>query len=121
MIQLIHEDDVAQAIELALKPGVQGIFNVDGCKPTPLSNILNLAGCSPRSAPAGTLKGVMERLWKMRLTTFPAPELDHLRYVCMVDAQRARSALNYRPNHDLLDTMTHLRLSRLLLTTDRPR
>ena len=121
MIQLIHEDDVAQAIELALKPGVQGIFNVDGCEPTPLSNILNLAGCSPRSAPAGTLKGVMERLWKMRLTTFPAPELDHLRYVCMVDAQRARSALNYRPNHDLLDTMTHLRLSRLLLTADKPR
>jgi UDP-glucose 4-epimerase len=39
------------------------------------------------------------------VTSFPAPELDFIRYVCMVDDARARSVLGYRPRHDLLETL----------------
>ena len=37
----------------------------------------------------------------MGATSFPDPELDFIRYVCMVDDSRAREALGYAPAHDL--------------------
>ncbi|MCB9549139.1 MAG: SDR family oxidoreductase [Myxococcales bacterium] len=117
MVQLIHEDDVAMGIERALRPGAQGIFNLAGCEPAPLSRIIELAGGRPLPIPHFAAGPMLERLWKMRLTTFPAPELDHLRYVCMVDAARAREVLGYTPRYDLDATLTHLRLTRALLAS----
>ena len=89
MIQVIHEDDAARAIECALTPGVQGIFNIVGCEPAPLSQLIRLSGARPVPIPHLVADGLLNRLFSMRLTSFPAPELDHLRYVCMVDGRRA--------------------------------
>ena len=50
-------------------------------------------------------RAAVDRLFRWRVTSFPAPELDFIRYVCMVDDARARSALGYRPRHDLLETL----------------
>ncbi len=47
----------------------------------------------------------MNRLWSLHLTSFPAPELDHIRYVCMVDDRRARDVLGYAPAHDAEETV----------------
>jgi UDP-glucose 4-epimerase len=47
----------------------------------------------------------MDRLFRWRVTSFPAPELDFIRYVCMVDDTRARSVLGYEPQHTILDTL----------------
>ena len=44
MVQVIHHDDVVTAIELALTPGVRGIFNVAGPEPVPLSRLIELTG-----------------------------------------------------------------------------
>ena len=38
----------------------------------------------------------------------PAPELDHIRYVCMVDDKRAREELGYSPRHSLEQTVRAL-------------
>nr|PZN21177.1 MAG: hypothetical protein DIU78_17940 [Pseudomonadota bacterium] len=48
----------------------------------------------------------LERLFRWRVTSFPAPELDYIRYVCMVDDSRARSVLGYAPEHDLFSTLS---------------
>jgi UDP-glucose 4-epimerase len=39
------------------------------------------------------------------MTSFPAPELDFIRYVCMVDDSRARAVLGYAPRFDLERTL----------------
>jgi UDP-glucose 4-epimerase len=39
------------------------------------------------------------------MTSFPAPELDFVRYVCMVDDQRAREVLGYEPAFDIDQTL----------------
>ncbi|MEE2786577.1 MAG: SDR family oxidoreductase [Myxococcota bacterium] len=108
MVQVIHENDVARAIEACLTPGIQGIFNVAGCPPTALSELLQRAGCQPVPVPHLIADTMLERLWKMRLTTFPAPELDHLRYVCMVDGTRATKVLRFEPTCDLDETIQHV-------------
>ncbi|MGB0647712.1 MAG: hypothetical protein ACPGQS_11080, partial [Bradymonadia bacterium] len=68
----------------------------------------------PRSMPLPLLSLALNRMWKMRLTTFPAPELEHLRFVCMVDDSLARETLGFVPEYDLTDTLGHLRLTKLL-------
>ena len=44
-------------------------------------------------------------MWKMHVSSIPAPELDFIRYVCMVDDSRARSAMGYEHQHDLDSTL----------------
>ena len=39
------------------------------------------------------------------MTSFPAPELDFVRYVCMVDDGRARELLGYAPVFDIDQTL----------------
>ena len=105
MVQVIHQEDVVHAIQLALRPGLRGIFNVAGPEPLPLSRIIKLLGRGHLPIPLSLGTMVMKRLWSMRLTSFPPPELDHIRYVCMVDDKRAREVLGFSPLHTIEETV----------------
>ncbi len=105
MVQVIHERDVADAMRLALAPGMKGIFNLKGPGEIPLSRIFRLLGKRPTPVPGAVLAPVLGQLWRYRLTSFPKPELDHIRYVCMVDDTRARQELGFSPRFGLEDTV----------------
>lgn len=105
MVQIIHEADVVRALVAALQPGARGIYNVAGPEPLPLSRILKMLGRPTVPIPYTFGKAVLKRLWSLRLTSFPAPELDHIRFVCMVDDARAREELGYAPDTSLEDTV----------------
>jgi UDP-glucose 4-epimerase len=105
MVQVIHEDDVVEAIVRALSPGVRGIFNVVGPGEVPLSTILRELGKPTVPIPHPIAGPVLTALWRGKLTSFPVPELDHIRYVCMVDGTRARETLGFRPRHTLKETI----------------
>ncbi len=96
MIQVIHESDVVGALQSALSADQRGIYNIAGPDGLPLSRIIKILG-KPRIPVPHVLGGaVLKRLWSLRLTNFPPPELDHIRYVCMVDDRAARTELGYR-------------------------
>jgi UDP-glucose 4-epimerase len=105
MVQVVHEADVVSAIELALKPGIRGVFNVAGPDPVPLSCLVDMLGRPRLSVPYSIAKMVLRRMWSWRLTSFPPPELDHIRYVCMVDDRRARQVLGFRPTRSIEETV----------------
>lgn len=105
MMQVIHQDDVVRALRIALQPGVRGIFNVSGPPPVSLSRALTLLGRTQVGVPHNVARVALDRLFRLRVTSFPAPELDFIRYVCMVDDARARNTLHYQPGHDLLQTL----------------
>jgi len=105
MMQTVHQDDVVSAIAGALQPGVRGIFNIAGPPPVPLSKALDLLGRRRIPVPYGLAKGGLSGLFKLGMSRFPAPELDFIRYVCMVDDALARSTFGYRPAHDLAATL----------------
>lgn len=108
MVQVVHQDDVVSAIVAALRPGVRGIFNVAGPSPVPLSRVIEKTGRPHVPVPHMLAKTAVRRMWTVRATSFPAPELDHIRYVCMVDDKRAREVLGYQPAHDLGETVAAL-------------
>lgn len=105
MMQAIHERDVVEALTLALRPGCRGIFNLRGPGELPLSRMLRLLGKRPIAVPGLLIKGVAGSMWPSRGVGFPIPEIDHLRYICMVDDTRAREQLGFRPRYDMEQTL----------------
>jgi UDP-glucose 4-epimerase len=105
MIQVLHESDVVEAIRCALAPGKRGIFNVAGPEPLPLSHAIKILGRPSVPIPHTLGRMLVQRMWALRLTNFPAPELDHIRYVCMVDDTRAREDLGFTPKMSVDETV----------------
>jgi UDP-glucose 4-epimerase len=106
MMQAVHQDDVVAAIRLALRPGARGIFNIAGPQALPLSQAIAMLGRGHLPVPHIVARAMVDRLWKMRLTSFPAPELDFIRYVCMVDDARAREILGYSHRYGIEQTLS---------------
>jgi len=105
MVQLIHEEDVARALVLALQPGVRGVYNVTGPGEVPLSIILRELGRAPIPVPYLLLRPAMKRLFRAGLSSFPAGELDHLQYLCVVDGTRAAREMGWAPRFTLRETI----------------
>jgi UDP-glucose 4-epimerase len=101
LIQLIHVDDVVQGMQRALDVEARGIYNLAGPGVVPLSTLHRQLGHKPIPVPEPIARKVLETLWKSRLTSFPPPELAHIRYACLVDDARARRELGYAPQVDL--------------------
>jgi len=105
MVQVVHQDDVVQAILLALRPGVRGIFNIAGPPPLSLSRAISILGRASLPLPHPLARMALERLFRLRMTSFPPPELDFIRYVCMVDDSRAREVLGYAHDFGIEETL----------------
>jgi UDP-glucose 4-epimerase len=99
MIQVVHLDDVVAVLERSLAPSVRGIFNLAGPPPCPLSEALRLLGRRQLKVPHPLARVGLERLFRWRVSDHAVPELDFLRYVCMVDDRRAREILGHEPLH----------------------
>ena len=112
MIQIIHEQDVVTGIVRALKPGIRGVFNLVGPGAVPLSSLIAAAGGRRLPIPNLPFRLGTSLLYRLRLTEFPSPELDHIRYVCMVDGRHAREVLEFEPEHGVRETLEHLKTVR---------
>ncbi len=105
MVQLMHEDDLLRMIEESLNPGVRGIFNLAGTEPVPLSRILRILGKPTLPVPHPLFKLFLERAWQLRLTSFPAPELDHIRFNSVLDTSHAESVFKSLPERSLYEIL----------------
>lgn len=105
MIQVLHIDDAVEAVCLALVPGCRGVFNVAGPPPVPLSQSIARLGRTSVPVPHLLAKAALQRLWALGVVSYPGAELEHLRYVCMVDDAEARERLGFTPMNDLEATL----------------
>jgi UDP-glucose 4-epimerase len=105
MLQVIHEEDVAHAIVLALKPGVHGVMNLTGPGEVPLSVMIKELEKPTIPVPSSIFSSVVRALWRFRLSSFVMPEISHIRYVCMIDGSRARQAMGFKPQYSLKETI----------------
>lgn len=105
MVQVMHQDDVIGAIALALSSSARGVFNLAGPPPAPVSRVIDLAGRARLPVPHFMFRAALSRMFKVHASSFPAEELDFIRYVCMVDDSRAREELGYSHAHDLTETV----------------
>lgn len=103
MVQVIHAQDVVRALTIALRPGLKGVFNIIGPGPVALSGLIRAIGKTRLPLPSHLFENGLRMLWRFRLTSFPPPELDYIRYVCTLDGARAKKEMDYTPEYMLKD------------------
>ncbi|XXF76700.1 SDR family oxidoreductase [Myxococcaceae bacterium GXIMD 01537] len=97
LFQVIQEDDLVQALSLALERRIRGIFNVAGPPPMPFSVIIRETGRSPVPLPGPVIKRLLGRAGFPRLSV---GALDHLRYPIVVDTVRFKEATGFKYEFD---------------------
>lgn len=109
MVQLIHEDDVVEAMIRSLAPGLRGVFNVVGPDAIPLSCLLREMGKKVVPVPAPLFTFYLTTAFRLRLISFHPGELDHLRFVCMVDGSKFVSETGFKPHWTVRDIVEYFR------------
>ena len=97
MMQFIHEEDVSEAIALALEHGLQGVFNVTGPGEVPLHTAIHESGGNPWPLPEPIVRPMFERLFRWGLIPYPAGALDYLKYPVTVSGTRFVEATSFKP------------------------
>jgi UDP-glucose 4-epimerase len=108
MIQVIHEEDVVEAIRLAMKPGIRGIFNIVGPGEVPLRTILKILKRRTIPVPNFLLRPFTFAHWEFTHTMFQPQEWDYIKYPCIVDGSEARRVLGFEPAYTLMETITSI-------------
>ncbi len=108
MIQLLHEEDIIDAVMATLEPRVQGIFNLAGPTAAPLSMILRRLGRQTIGVPHFLARPILRHAFRLKLTSFPADEVDYIQYQCLVDDARARGTLEWKPIRSMTEILSML-------------
>jgi UDP-glucose 4-epimerase len=96
MMQFIHEEDVSEAIALALEHGLQGVFNVVGPGEVPLHTAIEETGGSALSLPEPVMRPLFSRLFRWGALPYPPGAIDYLKFPVTVSGARFAEATNFR-------------------------
>jgi UDP-glucose 4-epimerase len=109
MMQFIHEEDLAEAVALALQAGAHGVFNVAGPGAVPVEVAIRATGGTPLPIPEAAARAIFGALFRFGLYPFPPGAIDFVKYPCTVDASRFRRATGFTPLFTLEDIFASVR------------
>jgi len=107
MWQFIHEEDMANAILLALEGEKSGMYNVAGEGVIAFSHAIRLAGGSPVHIPA-FLSGAVIRGLKFAGQYFPRHLVDFFKYPVVISDKAFRKDFGYEPKISTADALRRL-------------
>jgi UDP-glucose 4-epimerase len=93
LFQFMHERDVANAIENAIRIRLRGVYNVAGPRPVPLSMLVKGTGRTSFPIPEFAFRAALGRFGLPRL---PPAALAHIKYPVVIDDKAFRNATGYR-------------------------
>lgn len=105
LFQLVHENDVIDAFELALEKDLSTDFNIVAPGVLPLSTIIKLAGRPTVPVFHPMAYPLVQAAWLAGLSPAPAPHLDYIRYLWVADGDKATRELGFRPRHSTRETV----------------
>jgi UDP-glucose 4-epimerase len=109
MVQVIHEEDVAEAIALAIEKRARGIFNLVGPGAVPLHVVISETGGTPVPLPESLLRPVIDGLFRSGLYPLPPGAMDFAKYQCTLDGSRFVAATGFAARHSLAETFSAVR------------
>ena len=96
MMQFLHEEDLSEAIALALEHGLQGVFNVTGPGEVPLHTAIRETGGSALPLPEPLMRPLFARMFRWGLSPYPAGAIDFLKYPITVSGERFVDSTSFR-------------------------
>ncbi len=109
MMQFIHEEDLSEAIALALEHRLQGVFNVIGAGEVPLHTAIRETGGTPVPLPEPLMRPLFDRLFRWGLLPYPPGAIDYLKYPVTVSGERFADATGFRPLFSLEEIFQSVR------------
>jgi UDP-glucose 4-epimerase len=112
-LPIVHADDVAEAIRLALVGRVGGAFNLASGAPLGASEVAEALGSRHLPVPASVLRAVASASWHLRLQQVDPGWVDLAFQVPVLDSARAGTELGWSPRagprETLQETVTGMR------------
>jgi UDP-glucose 4-epimerase len=105
LLQLVHEDDVADAFKLAVDEDAPGVYNIAGDGVLPYSTVRALMGKLTLPLPHFVARPLARALWTVQVADAPAGFVDFMRFMCVADTARARRKLGFAPRYDIRATI----------------
>ena len=107
-IPLIHADDVAAAIVLAVERRATGPFNLAGEPPMGRDDVAAVLGARAVHVPSGLLGALVDLTWRTRLQHIDRGWLDLAFSVPLLDCSRARTQLEWAPKWTAQEALADL-------------
>ncbi|MFY9225934.1 MAG: SDR family oxidoreductase [Blastocatellia bacterium] len=105
MMQVIHEIDMARAINACLRHNHSGIYNIVGPGELPLTEIISIVGGMPIPVLHVVGYSALQALWSLGIGPLPAPQVEYLMYPCIIDGTRFQKDFHFRPQLSLSETL----------------
>jgi UDP-glucose 4-epimerase len=102
-MQFIHEEDLSEAIVLALEKRLHGVYNVAGPGAVPLKAAIRAIGRTYISVPEPIIGYMIRQLFRFKVYRFPESALDFIKYPCTVSGERFARATGFKPLFSLED------------------
>ncbi|GLP78359.1 nucleoside-diphosphate sugar epimerase [Mycobacterium antarcticum] len=107
-IPLIHADDVASAIVLAIEARASGPFNLAAEPPMDRDDVAAVMGARAVHVPSGVLGALVDLTWRARLQHIDRGWLDLAFSVPLLNCSRARSELGWEPKWTAKEALADL-------------
>jgi UDP-glucose 4-epimerase len=105
LMQFVHEQDAAYALQMAVESRATGAFNIVGKGVLPYTTVLALLGRVPLPMPQLVARQVSKLLWATQLVGSPPSFLDFLLYLCVADGNKAKGKLGFSPRLSIKRTI----------------
>ncbi len=109
MMQFIHEEDLCEAIALALEQGLQGVYNVTGPGEVPLHTAIRETGATPIPLPEPIVRPLFRRMFDWGAWPYPDGAIDYLKYPVTLAGERFVEATGFRPLYGLEEIFRSVR------------
>jgi len=109
MIQFLHEEDLCEALALAVEKGLRGVYNVAGPGEVPLQTALREIGARPLPLPDFVARPLLERTFRAGWFPFPPGAIDYIKYTCTINGKRFVDATGFRPQYSLKEIFRSVR------------
>ena len=105
LMQVIHEDDWAEAIALALTREVRGVFNVTGAGQLPLRTAIAEMRSEPLALPEFLLRPWIRASFAAGLVPWPEGAIDLVKFPVVVSGEAFVEATGWKPLYSLKETL----------------
>ena len=105
LMQFVHEQDAAFALQKAVDSHATGPFNIVGKGVLPYTTVLALLGRVPVPMPQLIARQLSKVLWATQLVGSPPSFLDFLLYLCVADGAKAKRELGFSPRLSIKRTI----------------
>jgi UDP-glucose 4-epimerase len=107
--QLVHHDDVADAMcSAVLGEGQPGVYNLAGDGTLTMSDLADALGWYSVPVPDLAMDAAAELVHRVPFVPAEAQWIESLRRPVLMDTEKARRLLGWRPRHDAHETLTEM-------------